>query len=185
MSERNSMNEMFGQLKNYQVEAPLEVMEMAIAKANRKRRLRILVRWSAAFVLLVGVVMGWRNSQVDNVVLPQNASGSSKEVAPRVDQIQEVSIEKNEDKNVSVPKRSKSAIESVTTTTTNAPSDCCGVENPNLPLENSAAPNQIIISDRDSVASAPEAKPNEMIERDVKKSLPKGQRKLKLIIPQP
>lgn len=186
MSERNSMNEMFGQLKNYQVEAPLEVMEMAIAKANRKRRLRILVRWSAAFVLLVGAVMGWNwNSQVDNVVVPQNASGSSKDVAPRVDQIQEVSIEKNEDKIVTVPKRSKSAIESVTTTTTNAPSECYGVENPNLPLENSAAPNQISISDRDSVASAPEAKPNEMIEHDVKKSLPKGQRKLKLIIPQP
>ena len=46
MSERNSMNEMFGQLKDYQVEAPLEVMELAIARASRKRKLRILVRWS-------------------------------------------------------------------------------------------------------------------------------------------
>ena len=186
MSERNSMNEMFGQLKDYQVEAPLEVMELAIERANRKRKLRILVRWSAAFLLFVGAVMVWNwNGQVDNVVVPQNASGSSKEVAPSVDQIQEVSIEKNEEKNVSVPKSSKSEIESATTTTTNAPSECYGVENPNLPIENSAAPNQIRISDRDSVASAPEAKPIEKLEQEVKKSLPKGQRKLKLIIPQP
>lgn len=186
MSERNSMNEMFGQLKDYQVEAPLEVMELAIVRANRKRKLRILVRWSAAFLLFLGAVMGWNwNSQVDNVAVPQNASGSSKEVAPSVDQIQEVSIEKNEEKNVSVPKRSKSEIESATTTTTNAPSECYGVENPNLPAENSAAPNQIKIGDRDSVASAPETKSFEKIDQEVKKSFPKGQRKLKLIIPQP
>lgn len=186
MSERNSMNDMFGQLKNYQVEAPLEVMELAIAKANRKRRMRFVLRWTAALLLMIGVALGWNwNSQVDNVAVPQNASGSSKEVAPSVDQIQEVSIEKNEEKNASVPKRSKSEIESATTTTTNAPSECYGVENPNLPAEDSAAPNQIKIGDRDSVASAPETKPIQKIDQEVKKSFPKGQRKLKLIIPQP
>ncbi|MEN9947240.1 MAG: hypothetical protein RL106_63, partial [Bacteroidota bacterium] len=59
MSERNSMNDMFGQLKNYQVEAPLEVMELAIAKANRKRRMRFVLRWTAALLLMIGVALGW------------------------------------------------------------------------------------------------------------------------------
>ena len=35
MSERNSMNDMFGKLRDLQVEAPLDVMDLAIAKANR------------------------------------------------------------------------------------------------------------------------------------------------------
>lgn len=186
MSERNSMNEMFGELKNFQVEAPLEVMEMAIAKANQKRRLRLLARWSAVMVLLIGAVtaLTW-NSQVVDVVVPQNTSGSSKVVAPQVDQFQEVSIEKNDEKKASVRKANETAIESTSTSTTNKTSECYGVENPALPSENSASSNQKSQLEIDSVAVAPESKPNAVNQQEVQKLKSKGQRKLKLIIPQP
>ncbi len=179
------MNEMFEQLKSYEVEAPLEVMELAIAKANRKRKLRMLARWSAAFLLLLGAAVGWNwKSQNEESTAPLKVTEES---------VTGASTKQNtpsESTSVSVPvvvvkpsQRSKSRINSVASRADKIEVPMVKESNRSSVENSSAKIESMQMMDSSSVT--PEVLPKPSEDEQVKKSKPNGQRKLKLIIPQP
>ena len=184
MSERNSMNDMFGQLKNYQVEAPLEVMELAIAKANRKRRMRFVLRWTAALLLMIGVALGWNwNSREVKTVAPLINSTAPALIAPAEPKIQMESETVVEPAHAPTIQSKKSKVKSTTTNPYQiAPPIVEDSNHSTLNASSQVQEAEIVV---DSSEVAPKIAPVKVDEEQSKKTKSKGQRKLKLIIPQP
>lgn len=83
MSERNSMQNIFDQIRDQQVEAPLSVMESAIQQANQRRRRKMLLRWTSMCAVITAIVFGlWPKPveriqpQIQTVSPSQEKSGS-------------------------------------------------------------------------------------------------------------
>lgn len=77
MSERNSMQNIFDQIRDQQVEAPLSVMESAIQQANQRRRRKMLLRWASMCVVITAIVFGlWPNRVEKNQLQIQTVSPS-------------------------------------------------------------------------------------------------------------
>lgn len=188
MSERNSMNDMFGKLRDLQVEAPLDVMDLAIAKANRKRKWAIWIRWSALLcVVAVLFSIGYGSMKQEELSLPTNP-GTLKTLespAPTVDSVtessKEAAIEANVEKKIETAKsikRNQKEIPVVTPTTVED-KEVFGIE------ETTPSTAAVSTIEADSASTVVPLTLPESSEKELKKTAPKGQRKLKLIIPQP
>lgn len=189
MSERNSMNDMFGKLRDLQVEAPLDVMDLAIAKANRKRKWAIWIRWSS-LLCVVAIVssLGYGLMKQDEISLPTNP-GTLKTLespAPTLNSVSESStataIEANAEEKIETAKSTKRNQRETLVVAPAVAADEREITGSKETILSTGEVTNIAVDSTSTVVpvSLPESKENE-----VKKSAPKGQRKLKLIIPQP
>jgi hypothetical protein len=184
MSERSLINDMLSQIRNHQVEASPEVMELAIARANKKRKLRLIMRWSSLLFVAAGLLLGlnW-NSDKEEPVLPTAPIVAPVKVVPIEPKIQKES-ESISGPAVALPaKPATSKNESTTTNAYHIESPI--VEDPNH--SSVSVSSQVLETERvvDSSDVAPKIEPVKVDEQQSKKTKPKGKRKLKLIIPQP
>ncbi|MBM3428457.1 MAG: hypothetical protein FJX95_06715 [Bacteroidetes bacterium] len=77
------MKNIFDQIRDQQVEAPLGVMESAIQRANQRRRRKMILRWASMCSVITVIVFGlWPNPveknqpQIQTVSPSQEKSGS-------------------------------------------------------------------------------------------------------------
>jgi hypothetical protein len=188
MSERNSMNDMFGKLRDLQVEAPLDVMDLAIAKANRKRKWAIWIRWSSLLcVVAVLSSLGYGLMKQTELSLPNSPSSiqTLESPAPALNSVNESSkataIEANAEDKIETAKSIKGNQKDTpaVTPTTAVDKEVVGLKE--------TTPSTVAVStiEADSVSTVAPLTLPESTEKELKKTAPKGQRKLKLIIPQP
>lgn len=188
MSERNSMNDMFGKLRDLQVEAPLDVMDLAIAKANRKRKWAIWIRWSSLLcVVAVLFSVGYGSMKQEELSLPTNPSTlkTLESPAPTFNSVNESStgaaIEANAEEKIETAKSTK---RNQRDTPEVAPTT---LEDKEVVGLKETTPSTVAVStiEADSASTVVPLTLPESTEKELKKTAPKGQRKLKLIIPQP
>lgn len=188
MSERNSMNDMFGKLRDLQVEAPLDVMDLAIAKANRKRKWAIWIRWSSLLcVVAVLFSIGYGSMKQEELSLPTNPSTlkTLESPAPTFNSVNESSrgtaIEANAEEKIETAKSIKGNQKETpaVTPTTEVDKEVVGLK------ETTLSTGAVSTIEADSSSTVVPLTLPESTVKELKKSAPKGQRKLKLIIPQP
>ena len=189
MSERNSMNDMFRKLRDLQVEAPLDVMDLAIAKANRKRKMAIWIRWSSLLcVVAILSSLGYGLMKQDEKSLPTNPNSiqTLESPAPALNSVSEsskaASIEASAEEKIETAKSTKMNQRETPVVAPALAADERETSGSKETILSTGEVTNIAVDSTSSVVpmSLPVSKENE-----VKKSAPKGQRKLKLIIPQP
>lgn len=77
------MQNIFDQIRDQQVEAPLSIMESAIQQANQRKRRKMLLRWTSMCAVITAILFGlWpkpaekSQPQIQNVYPSQEQSGS-------------------------------------------------------------------------------------------------------------